>query len=79
MKIAVLAALSSVICVGTSLAGSGNRAVVEVRPGMDVQRTLDEAAEDLMQLVLEVASGRQTKAEEKNYREISIFKDGVVL
>ena len=45
MKIAVLAALSSVICVGTSLAGSGNRAVVEVRPGMDVQRTLDEAAD----------------------------------
>ena len=45
----------------------------------DGERTLDEAAADLMQLVLEVASGKQTKAEEKGFREISIFKDGVVL
>ena len=41
--------------------------------------TLDEAARDLMDLVLEVASGKKTRAEEKGYREISIFKDGVVL
>ncbi|MBR4971713.1 MAG: altronate dehydratase, partial [Oscillospiraceae bacterium] len=45
----------------------------------DGKRTLDEAGEDLMQLVLEVASGKQTKTEERGYREISIFKDGVVL
>jgi len=45
----------------------------------DGTRTLDEAAADLMALVLEVASGRQTKAEEKGFREISIFKDGIVL
>lgn len=45
----------------------------------DGTRTLDEAAQDLMKLVLEVASGKQTKAEEKGFREISIFKDGVVL
>ena len=45
----------------------------------DGTRTLDEAARDLMALVLEVASGRQTKTEEKGYREISIFKDGVTL
>lgn len=32
-----------------------------------------------MALVLEIASGKQTRAEEKNFREISIFKDGVVL
>lgn len=42
-------------------------------------RTLDEAGADLMQLVLEVASGKQTKTEERGFREISIFKDGVVL
>ena len=42
-------------------------------------RTLEEAAEDLMALVLEVASGKQTRTEEKGFREISIFKDGVVL
>lgn len=45
----------------------------------DGTRTLDETARDLMDLVLEVASGKQTKAEQKGFREISIFKDGVVL
>ena len=45
----------------------------------DGKRTLDEAGADLMQLVLEVASGKQTKTEERGFREISIFKDGVVL
>ena len=41
--------------------------------------TLDQAAEQLMQLVLETASGQQTQTERKGYREISIFKGGVVL
>ncbi len=45
----------------------------------DGTRTLEEAAGDLMDLVLAVASGKQTRAEEKGFREISIFKDGVVL
>ena len=45
----------------------------------DGTRTLDEAAADLMALVLEVASGKKTRTEEKGFREISIFKDGVVL
>lgn len=45
----------------------------------DGSRTLDETAQDLMALVLEVASGKKTRAEEKGFREISIFKDGVVL
>ena len=45
----------------------------------DGKATLDEAAEALMALVLEVSSGKQTRTEEKGFREISIFKDGVVL
>ena len=45
----------------------------------DGTQTLDNAARDLMTLVLEVASGKQTRTEEKGFREISIFKDGVVL
>ena len=45
----------------------------------DGTRTLEEAAADLMKLVLRVASGEKTKTERKGYREISIFKDGVVL
>ena len=45
----------------------------------DGERTLDEAGADLYRLVLDVASGKQTCAEKKGFREISIFKDGVVL
>ena len=45
----------------------------------DGTKTLDEAAQDLMDMVLAVASGKQTHAEERGFREISIFKDGVVL
>ncbi|MBQ4381997.1 MAG: UxaA family hydrolase, partial [Oscillospiraceae bacterium] len=45
----------------------------------DGDRTIDEAAEDLMTLVCQVASGKKTRAEENGFREISIFKDGVVL
>ena len=42
-------------------------------------RTPEESARELMTLVLSVASGEKTKTEIKGYREISIFKDGVVL
>ena len=45
----------------------------------DGEKTLDEAAEDLLKLVCEVASGKQSKAEQNGYREISIFKDGIML
>ncbi len=45
----------------------------------DGERTIAEAAGDLLDLICEVASGRKTRAEEKGFREISIFKDGVVL
>ena len=45
----------------------------------DGEKTIDEAAKDLLDLVIRVASGEQTKAEKHGFREISIFKDGVVL
>ena len=45
----------------------------------DGDRTSEEAAGDLMALVLDIASGKKTRSEEMGYREISIFKDGVVL
>lgn len=41
--------------------------------------SIDDTAKRLMNLVIEIASGQLTKAEEKGFREISIFKDGVVL
>ena len=40
---------------------------------------LDAAGDRLLDYVLEVASGKKTRAEEENFREISIFKDGVIL
>ena len=45
----------------------------------DGEKTIDEAAHDLLDLVIRVAGGEQTKAEKHGFREISIFKDGVVL
>ena len=45
----------------------------------DGTRNLEEAGEDLLKLVLEVASGKKTRTEEMGFREISIFKDGVML
>lgn len=41
--------------------------------------SLDEAGEQLMDLMIEVANGKKTRSEENGFREISIFKDGVVL
>ena len=41
--------------------------------------TLDDTAKDLMRLVLQTASGQKTKTELKGFREISIFKEGIVL
>ena len=45
----------------------------------DGEKIIDEAARDLLDLVIRVAGGEQTKAEKHGFREISIFKDGVVL
>ena len=45
----------------------------------DGTASLQQTAEDLMTVVLETASGKQTETEKKGFREISIFKDGVVL
>ena len=41
--------------------------------------SLDATGDRLLDFVLEVAGGRPTRAEEQGFREISIFKDGVVL
>lgn len=41
--------------------------------------SLDSAGKRLFDYVLEVAGGKQTNNEKQGYREISIFKDGVVL
>lgn len=45
----------------------------------DGEQTIDEAAQALYDLVLATASGRATRAEAGNFREIAIFKDGVTL
>ncbi len=41
--------------------------------------SLDAAGDRLLDFVIEIASGKKSKAEEHGCREISIFKDGVVL
>ena len=41
--------------------------------------TMEAVTDDLLTYVLSVASGEETKNEQNDYREISIFKDGVTL
>ncbi len=41
--------------------------------------TMDELSDKLVDYVCEVASGKLTKNEQNGFREISIFKDGIVL
>ena len=46
---------------------------------LNMAEDLDAAGDRLLDFVMEIASGKQTKSEERGIREISIFKDGVVL
>ena len=41
--------------------------------------TLDELGEELFDYVMEVASGKQVKAEENGFHDMAIFKQGVTL
>ena len=41
--------------------------------------SLDDAGDRLLDFVLSIADGKLTRTEERGAREISIFKDGVVL
>jgi altronate hydrolase len=41
--------------------------------------SFEEVTEEFLNFLLDVASGRKTKNEQNGYREISIFRDGVIL
>ncbi len=41
--------------------------------------TMDEITDKFLDYIIDVASGKETKNEKNDYREISIFKDGIVL
>lgn len=44
------------------------------------KKNMDELLENFIDLLCDIASGKKkAKNEENNFREISIFKDGVVL
>lgn len=43
------------------------------------EKSMDELLADFIDLIADVASGKQTKNEVNSFREISIFKDGVML
>ncbi len=66
---------------------STNTALFEAKPGwIDFNagtvaqgESLDSAGKRLLDFILEIAGGRPTKSEQRGAREISIWKDGVVL
>lgn len=57
------------------------RAWIDFNAGIVLERnSFEEAAQELWQYVIDVASGRETTcSEEHGYREIMIFKNGVIL
>lgn len=68
------------ISTNTPLAGKKSN-WIDFNAGLvaDGERTLQQSAEELMDFVISVAEGRKTRTEERDYREIAIFKDGVTL
>lgn len=61
-----------------------NRALAEKKQewiDFDASPTLDgsDLSDVLLDYIISVASGEETKNEKNGYREISIFKDGVTL
>ena len=42
-------------------------------------KSLDDTNKDLCELIIDIASGKEVRNEINGYREISIFKDGVIL
>ena len=42
-------------------------------------KTMPELADEFLDFVLEIASGRETKSEQMGFREVTIFKNGVTL
>ena len=39
----------------------------------------ENMTEEIFKLLIDIASGRKTKNEQNGYRDISIFKDGVIM
>ncbi len=63
---------------------STNKALAEKKSGwidFDASSVLDgvDLTDNLLDFIIEVANGKETKNEQQGYREISIFKDGIVL
>jgi len=53
---------------------------IDFNAGSTLQgETIEEAGQRLLNTVLQIAGGEQTKAEKHGYREISLWKNGVVL
>lgn len=55
------------------------RSWIDFDAGTVIEDGLERATEDLLQLVIETASGRLTRAERNDEREIAIWKGGVTL
>ena len=74
---------------GDLCAVSSNTAIAEKKPHwidfnagalLDGVSTMDQLADELFALILDVASGRErTNNEKHGYREIAIWKEGVTL
>jgi altronate hydrolase len=67
---------------------ASNHSLAERKPGwidfdagrlLDPDASVDKITDDLMSLILDVASGKEAKNERNGFREITIWKQGVTL
>ena len=52
-------------------------AEIEKLQSVNMLAAMEKLRDDLWETILEIASGRQTKAEQMNFNEIAVWKDGV--
>ena len=52
---------------------------IDFNAGRILSEDPEKVTDDLLKLISDIASGKKTRNEESGYREISIFKDGVIL
>ena len=63
----------------SKLAGHKNNWIDFNAGRMVEDKTKEELAQELLDYVLEVASGRKVKSEEAGFHDMAIFKQGVTL
>lgn len=68
------------MCLNTASIAKRKRNWIDFNAGELIKSNdFENMTEEIFKLLIDIASGRQTKNEQNGYRDISIFKDGVIM